>query len=175
VLENSDSFYLVLAGGVTPAGPAPLESVRSQISVELKREHNRELAAAQLSPAVGKVQLGQSMVEVAAELGLTHAITDTFTVTSNVADVGYGTAFNEVALSAPVGQLLPEVATLRGIYAVRPIWQQPIAEDDFEARRDGIHASLLARKQNALLNGWFETKLAAADIVDLRDEARQGT
>jgi len=175
VLENSNSFYLVRAAGVTPAGPAPLERVRSQVSLELKRTHNRELAAAQLSPAVGKVQLGQSLAEVASELGLAHAVTDTLTVASNVADVGYGTAFNEVALSSPVGELVPEVATLRGLYAVRPIWQQPVSEDDFEARRAGIRASLLARKQNTLLDGWFTTKLAAADIVDLRDEARQGS
>jgi peptidyl-prolyl cis-trans isomerase D len=175
VLENDDAFYLVLADGTTPAGPAPLEQVRSQVVVELKREHDRGLAEAKLSPAVGKAQLGQSLASVAAEYDLAHGVTDTLTAASNVADVGYGTAFNEVALAAPVGTLVPEVATLRGLYAVQPLWQQQFSAEDFSARSDAIRASLLARKQNSLLDDWFAQKLAAAEIVDLRDEARQGT
>jgi hypothetical protein len=174
VFENREHFYVVRAGARVPAGPAPLDAVSSQITLELKRSHNRELAAAELAPAVGKVQMGQEMADVAAELGLSHAVTDTFGATSNVPDVGYGTAFNEVALSAPVGELVPEVATLRGLYALRPIWQKPFDEADFLDRRDVIRASLLSRKQSALLEAWFEEQLAAAEIVDRRDEVRRG-
>mgnify|MGYP000535438643 CR=1 FL=1 len=61
-------YSLNVADGVDPEGPKPLDRVRGQIELGLKRERQLEEARAKLSPAVGRVQLGEDMAAVASEL-----------------------------------------------------------------------------------------------------------
>jgi peptidyl-prolyl cis-trans isomerase D len=167
---TDDHVYVVLAEGVQPAGPQPLDRVRGQIELSLKRQEQRRLAAAMLSPAVGKVQLGATMAVAAAEYGLLHAVTDTIDASSNIGDVGYATAFNQVALQAPVGQLVPEVATNRGVFALRVLWQKPFDAEDYAARRDELYTMLLQNKQSVALEEWLQARIAEAKIQDQRDD-----
>ena len=125
VLSTDRHVYVVLAEGLEPAGPRPLEEVRGQVVLALKRERQREEAIARLSPAVGRVQMGESMAEVASELELIHAVTDTISANANVPDVGYATPFNTVALHADEGELVPEVVTSRGVFALKVLWKSP--------------------------------------------------
>ena len=173
VFENKDAFYVLSLTEMIPPTPSPVEDVRSRIVIDLKRENDRRLAAEKLSPAVGKMQMGLSMVEAAEEYGLHHATTDTITATSNVTDVGYGTAFNLAALGSEVGELTSEVGTLRGLYALRPVWKSDFDEAEFALQRDIIYANLLRAKQNQLLEAWFQQKMAEADIVDDRGRRRE--
>jgi len=154
--------------GITPAGVAPLPQVASQVTMAVKKEKQKEAARAKLGPAVGEVQTGRPMAEVAPSSGLRHAVTDTFTINGNVPDVGYGTEFNKAAINGTVGELIPEVETLRGLYALTPLWIKPFDEADFATRSEGIRQALLARKQNEVVEAWYEAKLAQAKVEDLR-------
>jgi hypothetical protein len=167
---NDDHVYVVLSEGVQPAGPQPLERVRGQIELTLKRKQQQREAAAILSPAVGRVQMGEAMADVAAALELVHAVTDTLTANSNVAEVGMATAFNTVALKAEVGRLVPEVITNRGVFALRVLWREPFDAEDYAMQRDNLRAMLLQRKQAQALENWFQEQLATARIEDRRDE-----
>jgi peptidyl-prolyl cis-trans isomerase D len=168
VFENRDSFYVVLAGQVTPAGLAPLAEVNSRVSLAVKKDRQLQAARAKLNPAVGEVQMGRSMAEVAEAAGLVHAVTDTFTVNGNVANVGYGTEFNRAAIDGAVGTLIPEVETLRGLFAVTPLWIAPFDQADFAARQQGIQQALLSRAQNQAVEEWYAARLEEAEIVDHR-------
>ncbi len=172
VLSTEDHVYVVLAEGITPAGPQPLEDVRGQVELALKRERQTELARQQLSPAVGRVQLGEEMAAVAAELEMIHGVTDTLGTDGNVPEVGFRTAFNLVALDAPVGELVPEVATTQGVYALRVLWRSEFDPEQYEARRDMLHARLLQQRQSEVLEAWFQEKIAAAEVRDFRVERR---
>jgi len=168
VFENREFFYVVLAGDKIPAGPALLEEVKSQVVLALKKENNKKLAAAKLSPVIGEIQMGRTMAEVAEGSGLKHAVTDTFTYNGNVQDVGFGTDFNKEAIGGEVGKLVPTVETLRGLFALTPLWISPFDQADFDGRKDGIQAVLLSRAQNEKVEEFFQKELEEADIQDYR-------
>jgi len=168
LLENQDNIYVVLAGEITPAGLAPLSEVTSRVALAVKKDHQLALAKAKLSPAIGEIQMGLAMAEAAENSGLQHAVTDTFTVNGNVAVIGYGTEFNKLAIDGEVGVLVPEVETLRGLFALTPVWISPFDQADFDTRRAGIQEALLSRAQNVAVGDWYTARLEEAEIVDLR-------
>ncbi|MCK9995360.1 MAG: SurA N-terminal domain-containing protein [Candidatus Krumholzibacteria bacterium] len=168
LFENRDNIYVVLAGEITPAGLAPLSEVTSRVALAVKKDHQLAAAKTRLSPAVGEVQMGMTMAEGAGNAGILHAVTDTFTINGNVPDVGYGTEFNKLAINGELGVLVPEVETLRGLFALTPLWISPFDQADFDVRRAGIQAALLARAQNKAVEEWYIKSLEEAEIVDLR-------
>jgi parvulin-like peptidyl-prolyl isomerase len=168
LFENRDNIYIVLAEDMIPEGLAPLEEVSSRVTLAIKKDRQLATAKEKLSPAVGEVQMGRTMGEAASDNGLQHAMTDTFTVNGNVPDVGYGTIFNKLAINGTVGTLIPEVETIRGLYALTPLWINPFDETDFEIRRGGIQGALLARTQNKVVEEWYAARLEEAEIIDLR-------
>lgn len=174
LLYTDVHVYVVMAEGVEPAGVQPLDKVRGQIELALKRERQLTEARSRLSPAVGRVQLGEDMATVAEELELKHAVSDTLNATSNIPDIGYATPFNLVALEAEVGQLVPEVVTDRGVFALRVLWQKPFDEQEYTARRNRLRAALLQQKQSQVLEAWFQARIDAAKIKDYRDELAAG-
>lgn len=172
VLENDSFFFVVRADGKVPGGPTPLENVRGAISGKLIQQRKVELAREKLNPAVGEVQLGTSLAEAAAKFGLKHAVTDTFTMNSNIPDVGYGSSFNKEVIYGTVDSLLPEIETNRGLFAAVPLWIKPVDEADFQSRRAGIMGFLLDQAKNQALEEWLNEQTAAAEITDLRYRAR---
>ncbi len=168
LFENRDNIYVVLAGEITPAGLAPLSDVTSRVALAVKKDHQLAAANSRLSPAVGEIQMGLTMAEAATNSGLLHAVTDTFTINGNVPEIGYGTEFNKLAINGEVGVLVPEVETLRGLFALTPLWISPFDQADFDTRRAGIQGALLARAQNKAVGEWYTARLEEAEIVDLR-------
>jgi len=168
VFETSEYFYVVRAGEKFPAGVAPLEDMRSRVSLAVVRDHNKQVGLEMLNPVVGQMQMGKSMEEASAGTELVYAVSDTFGVNSNVLNVGYGTDFNKLAINGTVGTLIPEIATQRGVFALIPMWIQPVDEEEYNTRKPGLEASLLARKQAENLEEWLSAKEEAAVIEDLR-------
>jgi peptidyl-prolyl cis-trans isomerase D len=172
VLSTDDHVYIVMAEGIEPAGPQPLEDVRGQVELAVKREKQTEEARRQLSPAVGRIQLGEAMDEVAEDLGLVHGVTDTVGADGNVPQVGFRTAFNLAALETPAGELVPEVATNQGVYALEVLWRSEFDADQYAARRQMLRQRLLQQRQAEVLEAWFQEKIAAAEVEDRRVERR---
>lgn len=168
VFETNDYFYVVLAGGTIPAGTAPLDDVRSQVSMALIKDHNHTLGMELISPVIGEVQMGKTLAEASAGTDLIYAVTDTFGVNDNITNVGYGTDFNREAINGEVGVLIPEISTQRGVYALIPTWIKPYDEADYATRQAGIQASLLARAQAEYLEEWLSAREDEATIEDFR-------
>ncbi len=175
VFENDDSFYLVAVDTLLPGGPAPLAEVRQRVVLGLQTDRKRQLAAERLEPAVGALQMSGDWAAVAQEHDLVHAVTDTIGASSNVPNVGFGTAFNMVALEAGKDQLVPRVETPQGLFALRAIWQKPLDEEAMAEQAPMLRARLLAAKQQDLLRTWYEEQTEQAKIVDQRDERRRPT
>ena len=174
VLSNDDVVYVVLAGGVTPAGTQPLEAASGQIKLALKEQRQRDAARARLQPLVARVQSGQPMASVAAESGLRYGVSDTLSINTNSADIGYSPAFTQLALQSPVGTLVPHVATSVGVFAFRVLWNPPLDQTQYATLRDRVYVSLLMRKQQAVLEAWYKAKMETAKVEDLRDKLLSG-
>lgn len=168
VFQNDEFFYVVDNLEYLPEGPSPLEDVRSQVVAKVNREQKEALAAETLNPAVGALQMGRTMADVAAEFELAHAVTDTFTATGNIADVGYNTDFNKAAVDAEIGLLVEPVKTNRGLFAMKVLWKSDFDDADFQAQRGAISQTLLQQRKTEILEQWYEDKLTAAKIDDRR-------
>jgi len=168
VLGGEDSYYVVTNTGILPPGPAPLADVQAQIVVKVTREKKLVMADAKLTPAVAALNSGRTFAQVAADFGLAHAVTDTFTATGNVSGVGYNTDFNKAAFANPVGSLVPRVDTNRGLYALRVLWRTPFDEMGFLAQRPSLEQSVLGRKQQEAIDAWYQERLEKAEIEDNR-------
>ncbi len=168
VLETDEVLYVVALDEKLPRGPAPLDEVRSQVVSELHQQQQKEEATRRLAPALELVRGGASMADAAQRSGVLHAVTDTFTATANIARVGFGTAFNLVALQTEPLQLVPRVETPRGVFALRTLWKQPLAEQAYLAARESLRAQLMNRRQMEALEAWYQEQLAGVDIVDNR-------
>ncbi len=168
VLGGEDTYYVVGNVRVLPAGPAPLADVQPQIVVKVTREKKLVLADAKLSPAVAALNSGRTFAQVAAEHGLAHAVTDTFTATGNVIGVGYNTDFNQAAFANPIGTLVPRVETPRGLYALRVLWRAAFDEMGFLSQRAALEQTVLGRKQQEAIDAWYKERLEKAEIEDNR-------
>jgi len=67
-----------------------------------------------------------------------------------------------------VGRLIPEVETLRGLFALTPLWIAPFDQAEFDTRKDGIQNFLLSQAQNEKVEEYFQDLLDNADIEDYR-------
>ena len=67
-----------------------------------------------------------------------------------------------------VGEIVPEVETLRGLFALVPLWIGDLDETDYLARKEGIRAALLNRAQVDMFEEWMAARIAQAEILDLR-------
>ena len=63
---------------------------------------------------------------------------------------------------------MPEVETLRGLYALTPLWIAEFDEAQYALRSDGIRQALSAQAQNEVLQEWYEAKLAQSEVEDYR-------
>ncbi len=168
VLGGEDSYYVVANVGILPAGPAALADVQPQIVVKVTREKKLILADAKLTPAVAALNGGRTFAQVAAEHGLTHAVTDTFTASGNVIGIGYNTDFNKAAFANPIGSLVPRVDTNRGLYALRVLWRTAFDEMGFLSQRPTLEQNVLGRKQQEVIDAWYKERLEKAKIEDNR-------
>lgn len=168
VFENDDCYYVLLAESVEPAGVRPLDEVRSQVMLALRKQHNGKVARERLAPAIAAVNGGKALSVAAREFALKYAVTDTFSTNSNIADVGYGTDFNKEVIGGLAGRLTPEIETARGVYVAMPLWVKPIDEADFAARRAGIQQALLGRAQGEVVQKWLTEQKEKATIEDHR-------
>jgi peptidyl-prolyl cis-trans isomerase D len=174
ILQNDDTLYLVWIEGRLPEGPAPFDEVSTQVRSGWETAQKRQVAGQKVKAAVELIHNGQSFAQAAEATGLTQAVTDTFTASSNIPNVGYGTAFNSVALAIEPGALVPEIETSRGLFALRTLWKKPFDETDFEAQKQNLRNLLLSRKQREMIEEWYDQQLARAKIEDKRYTRRTG-
>jgi peptidyl-prolyl cis-trans isomerase D len=174
VFVNTDQYYVVLAEGVEPEGAQPFENVSGQIRLELQQQRQRAAAQQRLQTFAAQVKAGRPMAEVATAAGLVHAGSDTVRGMTHIGEIGFSPAFNQLALESPAGTFVPHIATSQGVFAFRVLWAQPLNESNYLAIRDRIYASLLARKQQSLIEAWYKDQMGKAKINDNRDELLAG-
>lgn len=169
IFENEDALYFFEVAEQAPAGFSPLEDVRAIVESNIQRERRSAQAKAKLATAVGAVSAETDLAGLAASQGLVHAVTDTFSVRENIANVGFASAFGRTALQMQVGDFCPEVSTPRGVYALRLLYRSEFDEESFRAQRANLAASMLYGRQQGVLQQWLSSRLEEAEIQDLRN------
>lgn len=170
VYETETDYYVIHVLEHLPEGVADLEDVRAQVIRAVNDATKAELAAKELAPAIAAIQNGMSFADAAEEFGVTYALTDTFTATGNITDVGYNTDFNKMAFEAEVGELVTDITTNRGVFALSVTWSEPFDEILFAVEKENVRNNLLATAQQEIIDQWYEAQIDDADIKDNRFE-----
>ena len=168
VYESDEGYYCVELVEILPAGPRPLDEVRTLVEAAVLQERQTESAAQKLRAAWSEIAGGRPMAAVAKAHGLVHAVTDTFTLRQNIPDVGFATPFARAAISLTAGGQLPEVRTTRGVFGLRVLWRSSFDEARFRVQRAEIANRLRQDRQQKLIEQWLKQLRDSARIEDLR-------
>jgi len=170
MIETQDDFYCVEVVERLPEGPRPLEEVRALVEGAVERERRAEVAAARVAEAWQRIEGGEDMASVAKDLGLSHAVTDTFSLRQSIPDVGFASEFARAALASSTGESIPEVRTNNGVFGLRVLWHSEFDEADFRAQRASIAQSLLFDRRRRVVEAWMEDMREDAQIEDFRSQ-----
>lgn len=168
LLQNDQMYYVVEALEPVPEGPAPLADVRNRVLIDLQKNMRLEAARAKLAPAAGAVKMGEDFADVAERFELKYAVTDTFSAAGNIEGVGYNTDFNREAMQTPVGEVVENVETPRGLFLLRPLWKWEIDPQEYAEAMPALRNRMLGIRQQQAIEQWYEDQIAEADIKDNR-------
>jgi peptidyl-prolyl cis-trans isomerase D len=169
VFENEEMAYFFEVAEQVPAGYSPLEDVRAIVESNVLRERRGLAASEKLAAAVASANAETDLEALAASVGISHAMTDTFGVRDNIADVGFASAFGRAAMELGENDFCKRVETPRGVYAFRVVYRSPFDEDAFRAQRSQLSASMLYARQQGALQQWLGAQMDNAEIEDLRN------
>ncbi len=168
VYETEQGIYIFALREKRPAGPLPLEEVRSRILAELRIQKKVDRAAEQAAGALGDVRAGKALDAAAAARGLRHEEPNPFSRTGFVPEVGGRNAFIGAAFRLKPGETSDVVTTDRGAYIVKVLDRTPIDESEFDSGKESLAQRLLVQKRNQILTAWYEDLKSKAEIVDNR-------
>jgi peptidyl-prolyl cis-trans isomerase D len=170
VYETEELFYIFEVAERIDAGLRPLEEVRAQVVGAVQNDARVKEAVTKLADALGGQGGDADLASIATASGLSHAITDTFTLRQSIPEIGFATPFARAALAIEPGQLLREVHTDTGIYALRVLYKSDFDEDAFRSSRDALARNLAFSRSRIVLQQWLESRREEAEIEDLRDQ-----
>ncbi len=168
VMQNDQMYFVVQALEPTPEGPAPLDEVRNRVVRDLQNDRRMQAAKARINPALGALQMGEDFAAVAERFDLVHAVTDTFTAMGNIDGVGYNTDFNKKAIAAPVDEIVTDITTNRGVFALKTLWKWELDPQAFAEQAPALRQRMIGLRQQQALEDWFAEQMEKADIEDNR-------
>ena len=151
-----------------PAGPRPIDEVRTQVLSRLKQQKKVEVARARVIPLLNQVKAGESLEAAAKALNLKYATPKPFSRTDFVPGVGSQNAFVGAAFRLPSGQTSDVLTTDQGAFVLQVMEKLPVDDARFLAEKQTLTQRLLGQKQQEIINVWFSDLKDNAEIVDNR-------
>ena len=171
MFETEEALYFFTVNEKIPAGHRNLDEVRSLVESAVLNERRSEIAEQRLADALAGTTSDVDLEAIAAEDELfQHAVTDTFTLRQNIANIGFATPFARVALQRDQGEFETGVETQRGVYALKLLHKEEFDEDEFQSIRQQLAGQVMFSRQRVLLAQWMMQKREDAEIVDRRAE-----
>lgn len=146
--ETANGGYLMLhVDGITPAATRPLEAVREQVAADWLVAERQRLAAEKAQDIAERIQGGATLATIARELGVTVAVSKSFTRDAGDEAVGIAPALASKLFELAVGAVATNrsarddgevVAVLTEVKAV----DLAAAEKDVEGMRDSLSRAI---------------------------------
>jgi hypothetical protein len=170
VFETSTAFYALELVSSEPAGVLPLETVRGAIRETLLFDRKMERARADAQTVADRARGGETLGNVAADLGLELRTAGPFSRNDFVPGVGRQNAVVGAAFGLPVGRVSGVVSTPTNHYVLEVLGRLEADSTQWRAQLEAQRDEAVAQIQQQRLQEWIEALRASARVVDRRDE-----
>ncbi|HXV14922.1 MAG TPA: peptidyl-prolyl cis-trans isomerase, partial [Candidatus Krumholzibacteria bacterium] len=170
VVADENNFYVARLQNRTPAAARPLtevaQAIKSTLEREAKTESARRKARAFLRSAVTP---RTTFREVAQQYGYDVAKTDSFSVSTPVADLPPYSTFARAALSGQPDDTVGPIASGNAVYVIHVTGRRDPEPARMSALIPGTRERLYQQKVQAYVLYWFAHLKETSKIEDLRE------
>jgi len=170
VLYLDRGFLIASLAQIMPEHIKPLDEMRDTIVAQLKAEKRMQLALEQGRAALGRIEAGATIDEVASEDSLEVQVSDLFTLSGYVTGVGREPRFVGAAFGLDIGDYSQPVEGTRGYYLMQVVDAVEFDESAFQNQKESLKAQLLQRKRGAVFGLWYSALKERSRIKDYRGQ-----
>ncbi len=137
---------------VKPPATPSFDEIRSRVETEFKNQRGAALLSQKVQELSDRAKAEHDLKKAAKELGATLKTSDLVLPDGQVPDIGSMTGPANVAFTMKPGEISAPIAVSSTGIVLSILEKQEPTDEDFAAKRDEIHDSLLQAKQNELFN-----------------------
>jgi peptidyl-prolyl cis-trans isomerase D len=157
IIETERDFHVAKVLERSEAEPAPFETLKGAITVGLKKEKAKDIAAKKAEELVKRVSAGERFAEVAAKEGYKTGVTTFFDMSTAVIP-SIGAAAEPALFDMKKGDVYEKALPYGGkFYALRLRDSKEAPPEGLEKKRFEIEGRLLQKKREETLVKWVET------------------
>ncbi|MEN8143673.1 MAG: peptidyl-prolyl cis-trans isomerase [Gemmatimonadota bacterium] len=171
--ESATGFHILELVSSEEEGTFALEEVRAQIEGNLRAELKTETAKRWIRDRLARLASGQSMEEVATDLGWSFERAGPFTRVSGGQALGQASEAIGAAFGSEVGAVTGPWEAGARVVAIRVSNRTAADQVVFEEQKDLLRGSFTQELRSTAGNLWLQSLREGANIVDLRDRLNQ--
>ena len=169
VFKFQSGYVVTLISNISKAGFKPLDVVKSEIELLLKREKKSEkelVIAKKIKEKIGNDGDFNLAKEVFPKATVTSAID--FTPSGSIPTLGKDYAFSQKALKLSLNTISEPFKGNRGSYIIKVTSRTPFDSTSYSMQKNSIRTSLLNQKKSSLYSQWLLDIKNESNIVDNR-------
>ena len=169
VFETAQAFYMLELVSSEPEGVLPLEQARAAIESTLLFERKMSQARIDGQAAVARIRSGETLEDIAEDLGLEISDTGLFSRSSFVPGLGRQNSAIGAAFGLRSGEVSEVVTTPTNAFILDLVGYVPADSAAWIGQRVEQRQTQVLILQQQRLQEWIDALRAAARIVDRRD------
>ena len=170
VFETPQAFYMLELLSSEPEGVLPLEEARATIESILLFDSKMSQAEVEGQAAVARIRSGETLEDVAADLGLEVRDTGLFSRSDFVPGLGRQNAAIGSAFGLRSGEVSEVITTPTNTFIMELVGYVPADSAAWISQRTQQRQTQVFILQQQRLQEWIDALRAAARIIDRRDE-----
>lgn len=170
VFETPQAFYMLELLSSEPEGVLPLEEARATIESILLFDSKMSQAEVEGQAAVARIRSGETLEDVAADLGLEVRDTGLFSRSDFVPGLGRQNATIGSAFGLRSGEVSEVITTPTNTFIMELVGYVPADSAAWISQRTQQRQTQVFILQQQRLQEWIDALRAAARIIDRRDE-----
>ncbi len=170
VFETAQAFYMLELVSSEPEGVLPLEQARAAIESTLLFERKMSQARIDGQAAVARIRSGETLEDIAEDLGLEISDTGMFSRSSFVPGLGRQNSAIGAAFGLRSGEVSEVVTTPTNAFILDLVGYIPADSAAWIGQRIEQRQTQVLILQQQRLQEWIDALRSAARIIDRRDE-----
>jgi peptidyl-prolyl cis-trans isomerase D len=167
IKEIGNRFYLIQVTDTIDAAIPALETVKTRVAADLKKQRQREEAHAAAEKMAAELKQNQTLDGLAEAMGRTVKQTGLFKRDGAVPAVGSDPAFIQAAFALKSAGAVSEtpVEGTAGFYLLSLTQRQPPSPDAYEGQKKTITDRLIGKKRQKVFQDWMSARRDESEIA----------
>ena len=167
-VEGSNRMFAIMTAEVIPSRIPPLEEIKDYVKQSYTQSIRKEKARELADRALASIEGGNTLEQVAAQMGLTVHETQPFTRMAFVPGIGRENVIIATAFALDQGQVSKVLEYSDSFYIIRVDERVPLDENEIDTNLANLRMSVIGSKQQAYLASWYEGIRNKVKIEDYR-------